>query len=394
MHARKVIACITMLLITLTTFPAFESQGVDSIWVDVLIDFGDGDVYWNSVRLTDNHTAIKATEDACNNSLLELETVWFSFGVFVNGIGGLRSPDDWSWWWSLWRWNRETEEWDASMEGASDLILEEGDTIAWSPSTSKPIAVPDSPYPWGQFQNNAYNDGDYQADPSPPVISYLWNSVDWSYDTSTIEMPSSPVGAEGRIIVNNWGGVFCLSNDGTLLWKNSDIMGSFTPAIGTGKILVGGKDGYLYSLNITNGKQLWKAEITAHPGISGVTSPPTIVRGKVYVGAFNFSGGPGALYCLDENNGNILWKNTTSSSVYFSSPAVSGDRVYVGTMGLYDSSTLQWSEPFGMHCFDARNGDSLWHYSVDGSVGSGFTDDSAGSVLASVCLLSRDFKYL
>jgi outer membrane protein assembly factor BamB len=194
--------------------------------------------------------------------------------------------------------------------------------------------------------------------------------VKWIYNTNTIEMPSSPVAADGRIIINNWGGVFCLSENGKLLWKNEDVVGSFTPAIGPGKVLIGGKDGFLYCLNITNGEQKWKTQITVNPGISGVTSPPTIVRGKVYIGSFNFSGGPGALYCIDETTGSVLWKNTTYSSVYFSSPAFSDNRVYIGTMGLYDSSTLKWNEPYGMYCFDANNGDLLWQFSVDGSVGS------------------------
>ena len=368
MRARKLFAGIAMFMIILTAFPAMESQEDTSIGVQVLIDFGDGDVNWGHyIILSDNRTAIKATVEACENRGLELETEWFSFGVFVNGIGGLRSPDDWSWWWSLWVWNVESGEWEASMEGASDLILNQYDIIAWSPSSSKPIATPEARYPWGQFQRDARNTGGNEEQISLIGPS---NSVKWIYDTNTIEMPSSPVGIDGRIIVNNWGGTYCLSEEGELLWNNADVVGSFTPAIGSGKVLVGGKDGFLYCVNITNGEQKWETQITEHPGISGVTSPPTIARGKVYVGAFNFSGGPGSLYCLDEATGSVLWESITSSSVYFSSPGVSGDRVFVGTMGLYDSSTLKWSEPYGIYCFDTKNGDLLWYFSVDGSVGS------------------------
>jgi outer membrane protein assembly factor BamB len=376
MRARKLIAGIMMLMIVLTAFPAIESQGDTSIRVVVLIDFGDGVVHWQGIQLDDNLTAIKATEEACDRNGLDLETVWFSFGVFVNGIGGLHSPDDWSWWWSLWVWNGESGDWEASMEGASDLILEEGDRIAWSPSASKPIAEPETEYPWGQFQMDSYNTGMSGL----PFIYIKSNGIKWIFDTQTIEMPSSPVVAGGRIIINNWGSVFCLSDEGQLLWRNEEVVGSFTPAIGSGKVLVGGKDGFLYSLNITNGEVKWKTQITEHPGISGITSPPTIVRGKVYIGAFNFSGGPGALFCLDEETGNVIWENTTYSSVYFSSPAFSEDRVYIGTMGSYDSSTLEWNEPYGMYCYDANNGDLLWNYMVDGSVGSSPTI-SYGSVL-------------
>jgi outer membrane protein assembly factor BamB len=92
--------------------------------------------------------------------------------------------------------------------------------------------------------------------------------------------------------------------------------------------------------------------------------------GKVYIGSYNASGGPGALYCLEERSGEIIWESPTSSSVYFSSPSLHGDRVYIGTMGLYNSTTLQWAEPYGMYSFDANSGDLNWYYSVDGSVGS------------------------
>lgn len=377
MRARKLIVGVTMLMIILSTFPAIESQEDPVIHVHVLIDFGDGEVYWGDVFTNDNYTAIYATEVVCDQVDLDLETVWYSFGVFVNGIGGLHSPVDWSWWWSLWIWNWESGDWEVSMEGASDLILNNGDDIAWSPSSSKPIATPGTKYPWGQFQCDANNIG---ADQAKMSYSHRGNNVKWIYNTNTIEMPSSPVVAGGLVIINNWGGVFCLSEKGNLLWKNEDVVGSFTPAIGSGKVLVGGKDGFLYALNITNGEQLWKTEITAHPGISGVTSPPTIVRGKVYIGAFNFSGGPGAMLCLDETTGSVLWKKATSSSIYFSSPAFSDDMVYVGTMGLYDSSTLMWNEPYGMYCFDSKNGNRLWYFSVDGSVGSSPTI-TGGNVL-------------
>jgi hypothetical protein len=95
-----------------------------------------------------------------------------------------------------------------------------------------------------------------------------------------------------------------------------------------------------------------------------------LVRDKIYVGSFNFSGGPGQLYCIDEDSGEGIWKAPISSSVFFSSPSVTENRVYVGIMGLYNSSTLQWKEPYGLYCFDSNNGDELWYYPLNGSIGS------------------------
>jgi outer membrane protein assembly factor BamB len=219
-------------------------------------------------------------------------------------------------------------------------------------------------YPWAGFQHDSIKSGFTKK------LGPVSNSVSWLFDTQTIEMSASPVIVEGRVVVNNWGGTFCLNEEGELLWKNEEVKGGYSPAIGHSKVLVGGKDGFLYALNIVSGEILWSTEITPHPGLSGVTSSPTLIRDKIYVGSFNFSGGPGQLYCIDEDNGEVLWKSPISSSIYFSSPSVTENRVYVGTMGLYNSSTLQWKEPYGLFCFDATSGQELWYFPVNGSVGS------------------------
>ncbi|MEE9150783.1 MAG: PQQ-binding-like beta-propeller repeat protein [Thermoplasmata archaeon] len=365
MKSCKFIVIMLMLgSIIMASIPTINSEENSDISVEVMIDFGDGIVEWAEVDLSMNRTAIKATELACEQLDLNIVASWSTWGVFVYEIGGIASPPDWSWWWEFLIWNDVQYVWESSMVGASDLELEEGSIIGWHPNSSTPGGTPSMKYPWTSFQHDALNLGSTK-DKGPST-----NSVLWVYDTETLEMPSSPVIGGKKVIVNNWGGVFCLNEEGDLLWKNSEVKGSYSPAIGHGKVLVGGKDGYLYALNLSNGGILWKTMITSHPGLSGVTSPPTIINGKVFLGSFNFSGGTGYLYCLDEDNGNVLWRNTTFSSVHFSSPSISEDRVYVGTMGLYNSTTLQWSSPFGLYAFDARNGEMIWNFSVEGSVGS------------------------
>jgi outer membrane protein assembly factor BamB len=333
-----------------------------------MIDFGNGKVNWSEVVLLENRTAIKATEEACDLLNLSLTVIWSQWGAFVSGIDGI-SPTDYSWWWGFFFWNHSKDSWESSQVGASSLELIEGDIIGWSPSwdfinPAKPIPTPSMKYPWAGFQNNAMNSG-FTNNMGPQS-----NAVSWMFDTQTREMAASPAIADGKIIVNNWGGTFCLSEDGQLLWKNTEVKAVFSSTIGHGQALVGGKDGYLYSLNITNGKTLWKTQITPNPGLSGVTSPSTIFRGKVYLGSYDFNGDSGYIYCLNEKDGQVLWKNTTFSSIYFSSPAVLEDKIIVGTMGLYNSSNLKWRAPYGIYCFKNDNGELLWNFSVNGSVGS------------------------
>ncbi|UCG70422.1 MAG: PQQ-binding-like beta-propeller repeat protein [Thermoplasmata archaeon] len=348
--------------------PTTDSDDSSNIEIEVMIDLGNGKVEWSEVTLSTNHTAIKATEEACNRLNLSLTVSWSQWGAFVSEIGGI-SPTDYSWWWGFYIWNHSEKSWESSSVGASSLELNEGDIIGWSPNWNyvkpvNPIATPSMQYPWTGFQYDGMNSG------STKNFGPRSNAVSWIFDTQTKELAASPAIADGRIVVNNLGGTFCLSEDGELLWKNSEVKAIFSPTIGHGQVLVGGKDGYLYSLNITNGDILWKTQITRNPGLSGVTSPSKIVRGKIYLGSYDFNGGTGYLYCLNEENGQILWKNTTFSSVYFSSPAVHNDKVFVGIMGLYNSSTLKWGAPYGLYCFNCDNGELLWNYSVNGSIGS------------------------
>lgn len=363
-------------------FPISGSEDNGDIKVNVIIDFGNGIVEKTEVSITDNNTALYATEKACEDLDLEITVEWFPSGGFVTSIGGVQTPLDWSWWWSFLIWNETQGDWEESMMGASSVELGSGDYILWIPSSSEPFPTRCTKYYWPQFRHDAMNLGFTKN------IGPSQNAINWIFDTGTKEMSASPVVVNQKIVINNWAGVFSLSIGGELLWKNENVTGGFSPAISGNQVFVGGKDGYLYSLNFTNGEILWSTKITAYPGISGVTSSPTIDKGKVYVGAFNFSGGPGSLFCIDAKTGSVLWENETSSSVYFSSPAVHDDKVFVGTMGLYNSSNLKWGAPYEFYSFNAKNGELIWNFSARGSIGS-----SAALIDNKVLFTSKD-RYL
>jgi outer membrane protein assembly factor BamB len=346
-----------------------SDESNESVWV--MIDFGNGKVHWAEVGLTDNTTAILATEKACEKLSLDVIVIWGIWGGFVSEIAGV-SPSDWSWWWGFFIWNQTTDSWEDSQVGASLVELEDGDVIGWSPvwdylDPVQPTPTPSAKYPWTMFQHDSLNSG--SSEEQGPIS----NSISWIFSTETIELAASSAVVDNNVVINNWGGVFCLDMQGEIIWNNQDVVGGFSPAISQNSVFVGGKDGYLYCLNLTSGETKWKAKITENPGLSGVTSSPTIDRGNVYVGAFNYSGGPGGLFCLDAKSGSILWERDTPSSVYFSSPAVYKDRVFIGTMGLYSSSTLKWGAPYGFFCYNANDGDLIWNVTAGGSVGSSAT---------------------
>jgi outer membrane protein assembly factor BamB len=65
----------------------------------------------------------------------------------------------------------------------------------------------------------------------------------------------------------------------------------------------------------------WKSKI----GLSAVASSPAISGNYVYVGSYDYY-----IYCLDKNTGEVKWKFKTGDYVT-SSPAVSGNYVYIGS---------------------------------------------------------------
>ncbi len=83
-----------------------------------------------------------------------------------------------------------------------------------------------------------------------------------------------------------------------------------------------------------------------------IWSSPAISGGRVYVGSEDNN-----LYCLNATTGVLIWNYTTGDDVD-SSPAVVGDRVYVG------------SGDKNVYCFNATTGIRLWNYTTGWGVDS------------------------
>ncbi|MFC1715581.1 PQQ-binding-like beta-propeller repeat protein [Candidatus Poribacteria bacterium] len=82
---------------------------------------------------------------------------------------------------------------------------------------------------------------------------------------------------------------------------------------------------------------------------AGFASSPAVVGDRVYVGADNDS-----LYCFNATSGDVVWKFETFYEV-FSSPAVSGNKVYLG-------EGLHYTEDATFHCVDANTGGEIWSF--------------------------------
>ena len=95
----------------------------------------------------------------------------------------------------------------------------------------------------------------------------------------------------------------------------------YTDRQGREHVVVGGKDGQVYSLDASNGQVVWKTQVGEH-----IYSSPAFANGTIYAVAVQ---GQGAIsQALDADSGAIRWRHTIPTIVY-ASPAISGQYLFV-----------------------------------------------------------------
>ncbi len=88
-----------------------------------------------------------------------------------------------------------------------------------------------------------------------------------------------------------------------------------------------------------------------------VESSPIISDRKVFVSNWfaEWYGGENGLYCLDEITGAILWNNSLDGSGGTSTAAISGDKLFVGSL------------PGNLYCINASSGETIWTEKIEHS---------------------------
>jgi outer membrane protein assembly factor BamB len=195
-------------------------------------------------------------------------------------------------------------------------------------------------------------------------------------------IPGAPTIYQDHVLVGSYDqNLYCLKPDGTLHWKvetEGYIHGS--PAIWNGNALVAGCDGFLRTIQLSDGAEKQKLRLGAYVGAS-----PAIAKERLFVGTFGnqflgvdltqnkviwtyenpegrfpFYSSPAVrdrivyvggrdkfLHALDSNSGKLIWKFGSKSRVE-SSPVISGNTIYFGTVGgqVYglaaDSGKVRW----------------------------------------------------
>lgn len=126
------------------------------------------------------------------------------------------------------------------------------------------------------------------------------------------------------------GRLICADLDrGTLVWTSSesDDQTFSTPAIGSERIVYTSDDGWVYAVDRTIGRTVWKYDTGGMPG------SPVIAGDKVLVTA------DGELTMLNLATGSLLWKKAVSDEI--SSPAIIHGSVVIGAD---DGTVSAWGE--------------------------------------------------
>ncbi len=117
-------------------------------------------------------------------------------------------------------------------------------------------------------------------------------------------------------------------------------------AIDEGVAIFGGCDGFLYLLDVVTGKQLGVIEVGSH--VAGTVG---VANGVAVVGHY---GNRVAAYRLEDRE--RLWEYGQREFAFFSSPAVTPDRVIIG------------GRDRRVHCIDRLSGAGIWQCRVGGQV--------------------------
>jgi outer membrane protein assembly factor BamB len=137
---------------------------------------------------------------------------------------------------------------------------------------------------------------------------------------------------------------------GKVVWTHTtDNYINGTPALlPTGEIAFGGCDSAIHVVNLADGKGLRQIDSDAY-----IASSAAFTDGLGYVGNYG-----NLVIAFDPKSGEIKWKYRDRNFPYFSSAAVTADRVIIGCRDKR------------LHCIDRATGASVWKFQTRGQVDS------------------------
>jgi outer membrane protein assembly factor BamB len=176
-----------------------------------------------------------------------------------------------------------------------------------------------------------------------------WGNEGWDYYTS------SPAVAGGVVLFGSGDGILYAvdARSGRERWRyaTEGVIRS-SPAVADGVVYVGSADGSLHAVDLPTGEGRWKYDTEGHGLVSAdfgfdrrsIQSSPAVVSGSVVFGARD-----GYLYAVDQATGALRWRFDHQVSWCITSPAVHDGVVFAGS-----------SDGLFAHAVDLGTGEELW----------------------------------
>ncbi len=162
------------------------------------------------------------------------------------------------------------------------------------------------------------------------------------------------VGDETRVVVGSYdSSLYCFAAaSGEQRWSYGT--GNYvngTPAVLEDRVVFGGCDTFVHVVSASTGQALAKIALGQDANVAGSAA---LRDGRAYLGHYG-----NAFVCVDLARQELLWSYPDPKHPFFSSPAVSGERVVFGGRDKH------------LHCARAEDGEPLWKFparrKVDGS---------------------------
>jgi eukaryotic-like serine/threonine-protein kinase len=224
---------------------------------------------------------------------------------------------------------------------------------------------PAVPFPWGHESGDFYRSsacvvGGVVIFGGTDGFVYALDAgsggVRWRTDLGA-RIPGSPAVADSLVLVGDASGILHALDlaTGTPRWSfrtaGADLVSArfgfdrrtiqSSPAVAESRVFFGARDGFLYALDLHSGRELWHVD---HK-VSWVNTSPAVEDGVVYDGSSDGH----FVQAVDAATGREQWRTVTENIVW-SSPAVSGQNVYVG-------DGAGW-----LYAFDRHGGEIRWRF--------------------------------
>ena len=230
-----------------------------------------------------------------------------------------------------------------------------------SASSSIPSGVHDAASSaWREYQFDGGNTGvnPYESIIGPSNVSTLTQL--WATDIGgLVGVPASPALANGVLYASPLDEPVLALDSGTgdILWRARTALGTTTPAVARGVVLVGsGIHNRFYAVNARDGRTLW-----SYLAGAGVFSSPTVSGGVVYFGSTD-----GYLRVMDVRTGAQVWFDYLRDPIV-GSPALVDRVLYVATR------LRRW-----IFALDAATGAIVWERKLNGPAGTASSPIVAG----------------